>query len=236
MHLKKLSTCIVFLSMLLPITAYPQTGLYELQKGRMAVGFGFTGLDFSSSQDAMGIGGSLSYGINNRTKIALTTNMGFIDRDRYGSEFDVPPPVAIGIGAMHVRPLGQVGIDYFVRGTLYTGFSNGISRRLDDPTNKTLLSVRSNGFAGGVGILKRLETNIGWTLNPSCSLSYSRSWSRIYRKAEGTEDTEYNRVFSGYAGGLGLEVEFSPMISIIGTFGISLENFDKSFSIGLNLH
>ena len=77
MKLNKTWTCIVFLFLLLPVTVYSQTGLHELRRGSMAVGFGFTGFDFSSSQDAIGIGGSLSYGISSRTRIALISNMGY---------------------------------------------------------------------------------------------------------------------------------------------------------------
>ena len=234
MKLKKISTCIVCLSLLLPVTVYSQMGLYELRQGGMAVGLGFTGLDFSSSQDAIEIGGNLGYGINNRTKIVLTANMGSINRDRYGSEFDVPPSVAIGISPVHVGSLGQTGLGYFLTGTFYRGFSSGISRRLDDPTYQRLLSVRTNGIAGGGGISKRLETNFGWVLNPFCGVSYSRSWTRVSQK-EGPK-IRHNRVRSGYGGRVGLEIELSSMISVIGTFGVSFEDFNNSFSIGLNLH
>ena len=111
----------VFLSLLLPVTAYTQTSLYELPQGRKAVGLGFTGIDFSSSQDAIGIGGSLGYGVSSRTKIALGTNIGIIDKERYGgSGIDIPPPVMVGIGSWHVSPLGQTGLDYFFSGGTYT--------------------------------------------------------------------------------------------------------------------
>ncbi len=209
-------------------------GLYELPRGGMAVGLGFTGFDFSGNQDAIGMAGSLGYGINNRTKIVLTANMGSFNRDRYGPELDVPPSVAIGVRPVHVGSLGQTGLDYFLTGTVYRGFSSGISRRLDDPTYQRLLSVRTNGIGGGGGISKRLETNFGWVLNPFCGVSYSRSWYRISRKAPG--EIKLNRVRSGYGGQVGLEIELSRMISVIGTFGISFEDFNNSFSIGLSLH
>ncbi|MDE0401638.1 MAG: hypothetical protein OXL96_27910 [Candidatus Poribacteria bacterium] len=227
-------TCIVFLLLLLPITAYSQTGLYKLRQGGMAAGLSFTGLDFSSSQDAIGIGGSFSYGISNHTKIELISNIGFLDRNRYGSEFDVPPSLAVGIRSVHTRPLGQTGLDYFLTGAFYRGFSSGISRPLDAPADATLLSVRTNGLSGGGGIAKRLETNFGWVLNPFCGLSYSRSWTRVSR----TEAPEMilNRARSGYGGQVGLEIELSPAISVRGAFGVSFENFDGSFSIGLNFH
>lgn len=200
----------------------------------MAVGFGFTGFDFSRNQDAIGIAGNLSYGINNRTKIVLTTNMGSFNTDRYGTEFDVPPSVAIGIGPVHVGSLGQTGLGYFLTGAVYRGFSSEISRRLDDPTYQRRLSVRTNGIAGGGGISKRLETNFGWVLTPFCGVSYSRSWSRISRRAP--EEITLNRVRAGYGGQVGLEIELSPAISVSGAFGVSFEDFNSSFSIGLSLH
>ena len=234
MQLKKISACILCLSLLLPVTVYSQTSLYELPQGKMAFGLGFTGLDFNSSQDTIGMGGSLGYGINNRTKIVLTANMGSINRDRYGSEFDVPPSVAIGIRPVYVGSLGQTGFGYFLTGAFYRGFSSGISRPLDAPADATLLSVRTNGIASGGGISKRLETNFGWVLNPFCGVSYSRSWTRVSR----TEAPEIilNRVRSGYGGQVGLEVELSPAINVRGAFGVSFEDFDGSFSIGLNFH
>ena len=235
MRVKKIWVCTVFLFALLSVTAYSQTGLYDLRQGGMAFGVGVSGLDFSS-QNTFDIGGNLSYGINNQTKIVLTTNIGIVDEDRYsGSEFDVPLPVAIGVGSVHVGSLGQTGLNYFLTGAFYTGFSSGISRRLDDPTYERLLSVRTNGFAGGGGISKRLETNFGWALNPFCGVSYSRSWTRVSLK-EMPEEMRHNRVSSGYGGRIGLEIELSSMISLIGAFRVSFEDFNNSFSIGLNFH
>ena len=233
MELKKIWVCTIFLFALLPVTAYSQTGLYDLRQGKMAIGLGVSGLDFRS-QDAFGIGGNLSYGISNQTKIVLTTNMGIIDSNRYGSEFDVPPPVAIGVGAVHVGSLGQTGLDYFLTGAFYRGYSSGISRPLDAPVDATLLSVRANGFSSGSGISKRLKTNFGWVLTPFCGVSYSRSWTRVSREEE--PKIRLNRVSSYFSGRMGLEIEVAPMVSVIGTFGILLEDFDSSFSIGLNFH
>ena len=233
MEIKKIWVCTVFLFVLIPVTAYSQTGLYDLQQGGMAIGVGVSGLDFRS-QDAFGIGGNLSYGINNQTKIVLTANMGIVDSDRYGSEFDVPLPVAIGVGPVHVGALGQTGLNYFLAGAFYRGYSSGISRPLDAPADPTLLSVRTNGFSSGGGISKRLETNFGWFLNPFCGVSYSRSWTRVSREEE--PKIRRNRVSSYFRGRIGLEIEVAPMVSVVGTFGILLEDFDSSFSIGLNFH
>ena len=227
-------TCIVFLFLLLPVTAYSQIGLYGLRQGEMAAGIGISGLDFSRSQDAIGIRGNFSYGMSSHTRIALISNIGFLARNLYGSELDVPPSLMIGIQPVHTSPLGQTGLDYFLTGVFYRGFSSGISRRLDDPTYERLLSVRTNGLSGGGGISKRLETNFSWVLNPFCGVSYSRSWTRVSRK-EGPE-IRLNRVSSRYGGRVGLAIELSSMISVIGTFRVSFEDFNNSFSMGLNFH
>lgn len=236
MWMKKRSVCMVFLFVLFPVTVYAQTGLFELQRGGVAAGLGFTGLDFSSTQDTMGIGGNLSYGISSQTRIALIANMGIVDEDRYSDTgLDVPPPVAIGIRPMHVSSLGRTGLDYFVSGTVYTGFSSGISYKLDDPTDATLFSVRTTGVGGGGGILKHIETGFGWRLNPFCRVSYSRSWTHIGDKS-GRDEDGHNRTYSGFGGEVGLEVELSPAISVVGGYGFSLEDFDGTFSVGLSLH
>ena len=82
------------------------------------------------------------------------------------------------------------------------------------------------------GISKRIQTNFGWTLNPFCGVSYSRSWTRISTKGV-LEETGRNRISSHFGGRAGLEVEVSPTISVIGAFGVSFKNIDGSFSIGL---
>ena len=74
MQLKKIWAYIGFLLILFPVAAYSQTGLHELQQGRMGVG-----LDFSRGQNFIGIGGSLDYGMSSRTKIALVANTGILD-------------------------------------------------------------------------------------------------------------------------------------------------------------
>ena len=227
-------TCIVFLSLLLPVTAYSQMGLYELRQGEMAAGIGISGLDFSRSQGAIGIQGNFNYGMSRHTRIGLISNISFLGRDSHGSELDVPPALMIGIQPVHTRPLGGTGLDYFLTGIFYTGFSSGISQPLNAPADATLLSVRTNGFSSGAGISKRLETNFGWVLNPFCGVSYSRSWTRVSREED--PKIRLNRVSSGYGGQVGLEIELSPAISVRGAFSVSFENFDGNFRIGLNFH
>jgi len=50
------------------------------------------------------------------------------------------------------------------------------------------------------------------------------------------EKTKRDFTFFGFTGNVGLGIEISSMISVVGILGISLEDFNRGFSIGLNLH
>lgn len=225
MQLNKRWVYVVFLFVLFPVTAYSRTGLYELPAGETAVG-----LSLGRGQNSSAIGGNLGYGISNRTKIAFTGGVSFIDKDLYDGSVHQPSNFSGGIALIYIRPLGQTGLDYFFSGNTYTGFS----RLLDASTNETIASAHSVGLTGGGGLIKRLETNFGWALKPFCGIFCSGSWASVSNQAR--EKTKRDFTFFGFTGNVGLEIEISSMISVVGVLGISLEDFNRGFSIGLNLH
>ena len=143
----------------------------------------------------------------------------------------IPPALGSGVMVIHIMPLGQTGLDYFLSGGVHTTFS----RMLDASTNKLLASARSVGFSGGGGLLKRLETDFGWSLNPFCGTVFSEAGTNLDTK-DGSVEVRGNPTFFNFVGGVGLEIELSPMISIVGGFQISLKDFYRGFSIGLNFH
>lgn len=227
MRRKERWTCIVFLFVLCPVMAYSQTDLYGLSGGEMAVG-----LSFGRSQNSSGMGGSVGYGISDRTKVALTAGVSFANEDLYdSSSVHLPPALGSGVMLIHIMPLGRTGLDYFLSGGVHTTFS----RTLDASTDKLLASARSVGLSGGGGLLKRLEMDFGLTLNPFCSIVFSEAGANLDTK-DGRVEVRGNPTFFTFAGGVGLEIELSPMISIVGGFQISLKDFYRGFSIGLNFH
>lgn len=227
MRRKERWTCIVFLFVLCPVMAYSQTDLYGLSRGEMAIG-----VSFGRSQDSSGIGGNFGYGISDRTKVALTGGLSFANEDLYdSSSVHLPPALGSGVEVIHIRSLGQTGLDYFFSGGVHTTFS----RTLDASTNKILASARSVGFSGGGGLIKRLEADFGWTLNPFCGIVFSEAGTNLDTK-DGSVEVRGDPTFFSFVGGVGLEIEISPTISIIGGFQISLKDFYKGFSIGLNFH
>ena len=133
MRRKERWTCIVFLFVLCSVTAYSQTDLYRLQAGEVAVG-----VSFGRNQNSSGLGGNVGYGISNRTKVALTADVGFVNEDLYNSSsVRLPPALGSGVEVIHIRALGQTGLDYFFSGGVHTTFS----RTLDASTNKILASA-----------------------------------------------------------------------------------------------
>ena len=225
MQLNKRWVYVVFLFVLFPVTAYSRTGLYELPAGETDVG-----LSLGRGQNSSAIGGNLGYGISNRTRIAFTGGVSFIDKDLYDGSVHQPQNFSGGIVLIHIRPLGQTGLDYFFSGNTYTGFS----RLLDASTNETIASAHSVGLTGGGGLIKRLETNFGWALKPFCGIFCSGSWASVSNQAR--EKTKRDFTFFGFTGNVGLEIEISSMISVVGVLGISLEDFNRGFRIGLNFH
>ena len=224
MQVNKRWVCIVFLFVLCPVTAYSQTDLYGLSRGEMAVG-----LSFGRSQNSSGMGGSVGYAISDRTKVTLTAGVSFANEELYdSSSVHLPPALGSGVALIHIRPLGQTGLDYFLSGGVHTTFS----RTLDASTNKLLASARSVGLSGGGGLLKRLETNFGWSLNPFCGIVFSEAGANLDTK-DGSVEVRGDPTFFTFAGGVGLEIEIAPMISIVGGFHISLKDFHRDFSIGL---
>ena len=97
------------------------------------------------------------------------------------------------------------------------------------------LQARSVGFSGGGGLLKRLETDFGWSLNSFCSIDFSETGTNLDTK-DGSVEVRGDPTFFTFAGGVGLEIEISSMISIVGGFQISLKDFYRGFSIGLSFH
>ncbi len=227
MRIKERWISIVFLFVLCPVTAYSQTDLYGLLRGEMAIA-----VSFGRSQNSSGMRGSVGYGISDRTKVALTGGLSFANEDLYDSSgIHLPPALGSEVEVIHIRPLGQIGLDYFLSGGVHTTFS----RTLDASTNKILASARSVGFSGGGGLLKRLETDFGWSLNPFCGIVFSETGTNLDTK-DGRVEVRGDPTFFNFTGGVGLEIEISPMISIVGGFLISLKDFHRDFSIGLNFH
>ena len=224
MQLKKVHRYIIFFLALLPITAYSQTSLYKLPKGRTGLGLGF-----SAAENINTISGSLDYGIDKDLKISFTAGVGLIEDDEYNKTLEIPPAPAGGLSIVRINSLGQTGLDYFLNGR----FSAVFSRTVDAATNETFVKTRTLGLTGGGGLLKRLGTKSGWSLTPFFGVYYSNAWAVTERQWTELEEAVSNSSILGEAG---MEIAVSRTTSIVGSVLFSFESSDTVFSIGINLH
>jgi hypothetical protein len=223
-RLKKVHPYIIFFLALLPMTAYSQTSLYKLPKGRTGLGLGF-----SAAENINTISGSLDYGIDKDLKISFTAGVGLIEDDEYNKTLEIPPAPAGGLSIVRINSLGQTGLDYFLNGN----FSAVFSRTVDAATNETFVKTRTLGLTGGGGLLKRLGTKSGWSLTPFFGVYYSNAWAVTERQWTELEEAVSN---SSILGEVGMEIAVSRTTSIVGSVLFSFESSDTVFSIGINLH
>ena len=220
MRLKKVHLYIIFFFALLPITAYSQTSLYKLPKGRTGLGLGF-----STTEDIDTISGSLDYGIDRDLRVSLTAGVGLIEDDEFNRSLEIPPAPAAGLSILRINALGQTGLDYFLNGS----FSALFSRTVDAKTNETFIKTRTLGLTGGGGVLKRL----GRGVTPFFGVYYSNAWAVTERQWPGLEEAMSD---SNILGEAGVEIVVSRSTSIIGSLLFSFESSDTTFSVGINLH
>ena len=222
--IKKVHLYIIFFFALLPITAYSQTSLYKLPKGRTGLGLGL-----STTENINTISGSLDYGIDKDLRVSLTAGVGLIEDDEFNRSLEIPPAPAAGLSIIRINALGQTGLDYFLNGS----FSALFSRTVDATTSETFVKTRTLGLIGGGGVLKRLNTKSEWSLTPFFGIYYSNAWAVTERHWTGREEAVSD---SNILGEAGVEIVISRSTSIIGSVLFSFESSDTTFSIGINLH
>ena len=224
MQLKKGHLYIIFFFALFPMTAYAQTSLYKLPKGKTGLGLGY-----STTENINTIIGSLDYGVDKDLRIAFTAGVGLIEDDAYSSSFEIPPAPAVGLSIVRINELGETGLDYFLNGSFRAMFS----RVVDATTHETFVKTRMLGLTGGGGVLKRLETKSGWGLTPFFGVYYSNAWDVRERQWTKVEETVSD---SNMLGEAGVEVQVSRTTSVIGSILFSFESSDTTLSIAINLH
>ena len=224
MQLKKVHPYIIFFFALLPITAYSQTSLYKLPKGRTGLGLGF-----STTENINTISGSLDYGIDKDLRVSFTAGVGLIEDNAYNGTLEIPPAPVGGLAIVRISPLGQTGLDYFLNGS----FGAMFSRVVNAATSETFVKTRTLGLTGGGGVLKRLNTKSGWGLTPFFGVYYSNAWAVTERQWARLEETVSDSRILGEAA---IEIQVSRATSIIGSLLFSFQSSDTVFSIGINLH
>ena len=224
MQLKKAHRYIIFFFALLPITAYAQTSLYKLPKGRTGLELGFR-----TAENTNTISGSLDYGIDKDLKISFIGGVALIEDDTLNTSLEIPPAPVGGLSIVRINALGQTGLDYFLNGS----FSAMFSRTVNAGTSETFVKTRTLELIGGGGVLKRLGTKSGWSITPFFGVYYSNVWAVTERQWTELEEAVSDSDILGEAG---VEIQISKTTSIIGSLLFSFQSSDTAFSIGINLY
>lgn len=216
---------IAVIMVLYPVTSYSQVSFKKLPVGGTSYGF-----EFSPQTDVTTIAARVDFGLNNDSKIFFGAGIGFTDDDELGSYGgEIPPSPGVGLGVLHIQSLGQSGMEYFMQGTFNAGFAWVV----DNATDETLVRSRAFALSGGGGILKRFKTQSEWLIIPYFGLSYTNIWLTVENILWDYEETDSDGSIGGV---IGLEIEMSPKMSVMGAFGFSFQSSDTVFSLGLNLH
>ena len=219
---------VALIFMLCPVIAYAQTSLYRLPTADTSLGLALSRQDIGITKPIVTttVGANLDYGIEDDLKISFQAGVGL-------SDAPAMPPAPTGvIDIVRIKPLGDTGLDYFWRGD----FGAVFFRTVQESTNQILERSRILRLSGAAGVLKRLETESGQVMLPFFALSYIRSWETLETNPE--ENWTYTRSArrGDLAGEIGIEIEWSPTITVLGGLQFSFERSDIAFRVGLNFY
>lgn len=223
MYFKQKWFYIALMLLFFPVIAYSQVPFKKLPIGNTGYG-----IEFSPQIDVTTIGARVDYGINTDSKIYFGAAIGFTDDDELGSYGgNIPPSPGVGLGVLHIQPLGQSELEYFLHSALSAGFAWVV----DNVTDETIVNSRAYTLSGGAGILKRLKTQSDWVIIPYFGLSYTNIWLTVENTLWDYEETDSD---GSLGGTIGLEIEMSSKMSVVGAFGFSFQSSDTVFGISLN--
>ena len=231
MILKQIWVYLIFLLVFYPFTAYTQTTLNRLDSTDNSFGFSLSKQDIGTLtiRDTTVFSGNLDYGIQHGMFFSFKAGVGLTDDTRV-----TPSPIG-GIGIVKVDELGDTDLEYYWEGN----FGATFFREVQASTNRVLERSRILQLSGGIGILKRLETEDGQEITPFFGLSYSRYWESSEVNADLVEIVEEvifkeSVEYDDFEGKVGVEIELTPMVTGLASFRFSFEKFGAAFRIGLN--
>jgi hypothetical protein len=208
-----------------PIISYAQTVPYQLSSGEYGVA-----IELGLQEDATSLVSSLRYGISQNLSASLAAGLGFADEDLILPEglvlpgISIPPAPVLGIGFGTVNRLGQTGLDYWSS----IDFGVTFGEVVYDPTGETLITLRATAMIIGVGFMKKITIGSDLALVSLVGISNTQTWVDWESEIMNIAETESDNVWSGQ---MGLIVEVSTKMSIMGTVGFSFQEEYPALSI-----
>ena len=216
---------ITVMLLLFPLTAFSQTSLYRLTPGKSALG-----MSISFLENEKNLSGYLTSPIDHSTQAIFGVGIGLLDNEPLKGTGDSIPPSPSGVVALErTSALGTTGLQSFLTG----GVGASSAKRVRTEDNMTLRSVVGLRTFGGAGIFKRLKTSSELVMTPSFGVFYEYTWETTDDKLSAEkESTE----FSDFSGGVGLQLDLAPEVSVWGALTFSFDTSDAVLSVGVNWH
>ena len=211
--------------LLFPLTAFSQSSLYRSDPGESALGMSISFLD-----NGKNLTGYLTSPIDQRTQAIFAAGIGLFDNDQLADlNASIPPSPSGAVALETTSSLGTTGLQSFLVGGVKASSAKGV---LTDE-NITILSIVGLTAFGGAGIFKRLKTSSELVMTPSFGVLYSYTWETTdYKEWGEKESTE----FSDFSGGVGLQLDLAPEVSVWGTLSFSFDSSDTALTVGVTWH
>ena len=217
-----------------PMTASEaQTSFHQVDRYKTSIGIGHLQVDsndiFENINDdyrfkSRSFQLSLDYGYTRDVKIALIPGVSFTTFS--GTGVDIPPAPAATLQIMRIGELADTKLDYFLLATVGAEYAQVIRKSLDDVHGVTVVLL------GGGGILHRFETQSDLSFVPFFGVYYKNQWLNLST----TRRTLYDESESAWVGNAGVELEFSPSLSIVGKWHFSFRHSRTLFHVSVNFH
>ena len=216
---------ITIMFLLFPLTAFSQTSSYMSTPGKSAIGMSISFLDTGRS-----LNGYLVSPVDHSTQAIFAIGIGLRDNETLEGTGESIPPAPAGVVALEkTSGLGTTGLQSFVSG----GVGASSAKRVRTADDITLRSVVGLTAFGAAGIFKRLKTSSDWVMTPSFGVSYAYTWLTIDDKLFNQKETTESGDFSG---GVGLQLDLSPEISVWGGLLFSFDTSDTALTVGVSWH
>ena len=211
--------------LLFPLTAFSQNSLYRSAPGKSALGMSISFLD-----NGKNLIGYLTSPIDQRTQAIFAAGIGLFDNDQLAdSNVSIPPSPSGAVALETTSSLGTTGLQSFLTGGVKASSAKGVLTN----ENITAISIVDLTAFGGAGIFKRLKTSSDLVMTPSFGVFYSYTWETMdYKLLPEKESTE----FSDFSGGIGLQLDLSPEVSVWGALTFSFDTSDTALSVGVTWH
>ena len=209
--------------LLFPLTAFSQSSLYRSAPGKSALGMSISFLD-----NRKNLNGYLTSPIDHNTQAIFAAGIGLFDNDQLADlNASIPPSPSGAVALETTSSLGTTGLQSFLTGGVKASSAKGVLT--DD--NITVVSIVDLTAFGGAGIFKRLQTSSELVMIPSFGVFYSYTWETADYKLLGSkESTE----FSDFSGGIGLQLDLAPEVSVWGALTFSFDTSDTALTVGVN--